>query len=108
MFCLSVLCWSCDHFNHLCSVKGKIATTYRLCCLMGQNRQYLFNMSYLDVFGMLTGAGVDVSKYFGVGAGVLKHGAGADSESEKCDSAHLCFTVEMSMGLDLDRTGSEL
>jgi len=56
---------------------------------MGQNRQYLFNMSYLEVFRVLTGAGVDVSKTFGVGAGagVLKCGAGA--ESEKCDSAHL-------------------
>jgi len=31
----------------------------------------------------------DVSKIFGVGAGVLKRGAGAESESEKCDSAHL-------------------
>jgi len=27
---------------------------------MSQNRQYLFNMSYLDVFGMLTGVEVDV------------------------------------------------
>ena len=39
-------------------------------------------MSYLEVFGVLTGVGVDVSKIFGVGAG-------AESESEKCDSAHL-------------------
>jgi len=37
----------------------------------------------LEVFGVLTGVGVDVSKIFGVGAG-------AQSESEKCDSAHLC------------------
>jgi len=28
-------------------------------------------MSYLEVFGVLTGVGVDVSKFFGVGAGVL-------------------------------------
>jgi len=39
---------------------------------------------------VLTGVGVDISKFFGVGAGVLKPEAGADSESEKCDSAHLC------------------
>jgi len=38
---------------------------------------------------MLTGVGVDVSKCFGVGTGVLKQGAGAESESEKWDSAHL-------------------
>jgi len=54
---------------------------------MGQNRQYLFNMSYFEVFGVLTGVGVDVSKFFGLGAGVLKSGAGV--ESQKCDSAHL-------------------
>ena len=54
-----------------------------------QNRQYLFNMSYLEVFGVQTGVGVDVSKFLGFGAGarVLKHRAGA--ESEKGDSAHL-------------------
>jgi len=58
---------------------------------MRQNRQYLFNMSYSEVFGVLTGVRVDVSKFFGVaaGAGVLKRGAGAESESEICDSAHL-------------------
>jgi len=40
---------------------------------------------------MLTRVGVDVSKFFGVraGLGVLKHGPGVESESEKCDSAHL-------------------
>jgi len=47
-------------------------------------------VSYLEFFGVLTGVGVDVSKFIGVGAGVLKRGAGAESESEKCDSAHLC------------------
>jgi len=46
-------------------------------------------MSYLEVLGVLTGVGVDVSKFFGVGAGVLKRGAGAESEYEKCDSTHL-------------------
>ena len=48
-------------------------------------------MSYLDVFGVLAVVGVDVSKFFraGAGAGVLKHGAGVELESEKCDSAHL-------------------
>ena len=75
----------------MCSIK--IATTYRLFCLIRQNRQYLFNMSYLEVCGVLTGVGVDVSKFCGVGAGtgVLKRGAGAESESEseKCDSIHL-------------------
>jgi len=51
-------------------------------------------MSYLEVFGVLTGVGVDVSKIFGVGAGagVLRRWAGAESESEKCDSSHLCAT----------------
>jgi len=38
-------------------------------------------MSYLDVVGVLTGVRVDVSKFFGAGAGVLEHGAGAESES---------------------------
>jgi len=38
---------------------------------------------------VLTGVGVDVSKFFGVRAGVLKHGAEAESETEKCDSTHL-------------------
>jgi len=58
---------------------------------MRQNRQYLFNMSYLEVFGVQTGVGVDVLKFFGVGAGVgvLKRGTEVESESEKCDSAHL-------------------
>jgi len=42
---------------------------------------------------VLTGVGVDVSKIFGVGAGVLKRGAGAESESKKCDSVHLCRRV---------------
>jgi len=48
-------------------------------------------MSYLDVVRMLTGVGVDVSKFFraGAGVGILKHWAGAESESEKCNSAHL-------------------
>ena len=55
---------------------------------MWQNGQCLYKMSYLEVFEVLTGVGVDVSKFFGVGAGVLKRGAGAESESEKCDSAH--------------------
>jgi len=54
-------------------------------------------MSYLDVFGVLTGVGVDTSKFFGVGAGaaVLKRGAGVESESEKCDSSHLWETQAM-------------
>jgi len=50
---------------------------------MRQNRQYLFSVSYLEFFEVPTGNGVDVSIFFGVGAG---------AESEKCDSAHLCFT----------------
>jgi len=41
----------------------------------------------LKFFRVLTGVGADVSKFFG--AGVLKRGAGVESESEKCDSAHL-------------------
>jgi len=44
----------------------------------------------LEFFGVLTGVGVDVSNIFGVGAGVLKRGAGAESESGIHDSAHLC------------------
>jgi len=56
---------------------------------MRQNRHYLLDMTYLDVFGVLTRVGVDVSKFFGVGAVVLKPEAGAESESEKCNSAHL-------------------
>jgi len=44
---------------------------------------------------VLTGVGVDVSKFFGVGAGVLKRGARAESESEKCDSAQLWFGIKM-------------
>jgi len=59
---------------------------------MRQNRHYLFDTSYLDVFGVLTGVGVEVSKFFGVGAGVLKPEAGAKSESDKCDSAHLWWS----------------
>jgi len=39
-------------------------------------------MSYLEVFGVLTGVGVNVSKICGVGAG---------AESEKCDSTHLWY-----------------
>jgi len=54
-----------------------------------ENRQYLFDMSYLEVFGVLTGVGVNVLKFFWVGAGVLKRGAKAEWDSEKCDSAHL-------------------
>jgi len=50
----------------------------------------------LEVFGVLTVVGIDVSKFLGVGAGVLKRGAGAKLESEKCDSAHpLCSTIEL-------------
>jgi len=56
---------------------------------MRQNRHYLFDVSYLKVFGVLTGVGVDLSKFLGLGAGVLKPEAGAASESENCDSAHL-------------------
>jgi len=55
-------------------------------------------MSSLEVFEVLTGVRVDVSKFFGVGAGVLKCGAGAESESEKCDSTHL----------ELDKAGTLL
>ena len=61
--------------------------------LMRHNRQHLFDMSYLEDFAVFTGVGVDVSKFFGVGAEVWKPEAGAESESEKCDSAessHLC------------------
>jgi len=39
-------------------------------------------MSYLEVFGVLTGVRVDVPNFYWVGA---------DVESEKCDSADLWF-----------------
>jgi len=73
-----------------------ISEHHRVYCLMRQKRHYLFDMSYLEDFGVLTGVRVDDSKFFGVeaGAGVLKCGAGAESESEKCDSAHLCPSVK--------------
>jgi len=54
---------------------------------MRQNRHYLLDMSYLEEFGVLTGAVVDVSKLFGVRARVIKVETGAESESEKCESA---------------------
>jgi len=41
---------------------------------MRQIRQCLFNMSYLEAFGVITGVRVDVSKFFRVGAGALKCG----------------------------------
>jgi len=56
---------------------------------MRQNQHYLFNMSYLEVFGVLTRVVVDASKFIGVGARVLNPETGAESEYEKCDSAHL-------------------
>jgi len=53
-------------------------------------------MSYLEVFGGLTRVGVEVSKFCGVGAGGSKPEAKAESESEKCDSAHLwCQNLTM-------------
>ena len=48
--------------------------------LMMQNRQYLFNITNLEVFGVLTGVGVHVSKIFG--AGVLKRRTRAEAEAE--------------------------
>jgi len=63
---------------------------------MRQNRHYFLDMSYLEVFGVLTGIGADVSKFFGVGAGagVLKPEAGVESECEKrAESAHLWLAV---------------
>ena len=45
----------------MCSIKGKIATTYILS--HEQNRQYLFNMSYLEAFGVQTGVSVDVLNF---------------------------------------------
>jgi len=64
-------------------------------------------MNYLKVFEVLTGVRVSISKFFRVGAGVLKHGAGAESESEKCDSTHLWFQQRWAWirtGLDWIRT----
>jgi len=62
---------------------------------MRQNRYYLFDTSYLEVFGVWTGVGVEVSKFCGVGAGagVLKPEAGAESECGKGDSAHLWYKL---------------
>jgi len=46
-------------------------------------------MSFLECFGVLTGVGVDVFKFFAVGAGVFKENTGAVSVFKKCDSARL-------------------
>jgi len=68
-------------------------------------------MSYLEVFRVFTGVGVDVSNFFGVGegAGVLKCGAGPEPESEKCDSADLWSGIKESVSLQkrraITRTG---
>jgi len=51
-----------------------------------------------------TGVRVDVSKFFGAGAGVLKRGAGVESESEKGDSAHLWNTHAQWLGLQSARS----
>jgi len=45
-------------------------------------------MSCLDYFGVETGVGVEVFKFFGVVGGGLKPEAGAESASAKCDSIH--------------------
>jgi len=39
---------------------------------MRQNKHYFFDKSYLEVFGVLTGIRVEVSKFCGVRTGVLK------------------------------------
>jgi len=57
---------------------------------MRQNKHYLFDMNYLEIFGVQADVGVDVLKIFGVAAEVLKPETRAKSESEKCNSAHLC------------------
>jgi len=46
-------------------------------------------MSYLEDFGVLTRVGVDVFKFFGVGAGVSVKKQ-TRVVSKRCDSAHLC------------------
>jgi len=51
-------------------------------------------MSYLEVFGVLTGVGVEVSKFCGVGAGAGVSKPEAGAESEKGNSAHLCSTQQ--------------
>jgi len=56
-----------------------------------QNRHYLFDMCYLEVFGMLTGVGVDVSKFFRVRARVIKPDTGAESECENFNSTDLIY-----------------
>jgi len=52
---------------------------------MRQNRHYLFDMSYFEVYRVLTGVGIEVPKFCGVGAGaeVLKSEAGAESGLKK-------------------------
>ena len=90
MLCLSVLCLSHDHINHSCLIKGKIARAY---VLPHEAKLILsFGMSYLEVFGVLAGVGVDVLKFCEVGARVLNYEAGMEVTSEKCDSAHLYKT----------------
>jgi len=49
----------------------------------------MFDMSDKKDLGVLTGAGVDVFKYFGAGTGVFKQKTGAESKSRICDSAQL-------------------
>jgi len=48
-------------------------------------------MRYLEVFGVLTGVGVEIWKFCGVGAGQESKTpeTEAESESEKGDSPHL-------------------
>jgi len=55
----------------------------------------MFVMSCLDDFRVTTGVEVPVFKFFGVGSPKAK--AAAESESKKCDSAHL---LEISENLD--------
>ena len=53
MLCLSVLWSSLDHFNHMCSIKGKIATTYILSHEAYILPHHIFYDLYIAIIGKI-------------------------------------------------------
>jgi len=96
---LQPLCWRCTEcaVQHERNVRRETPHNLFPHCFMRQNRQYLFDMSNLEleVFGVFAAVRVHVSKFFGVGtdAGVLKPDVEAELEFEKCDTADLGSTL---------------
>jgi len=86
MLRLSALYLSRDHFNHMCSIEGKIAKAYIFASRGKIDTIFLYES--LGSFQSVNKSQCCCFKIFGVEAGVLKPEAGV--ESEKCDSAHLC------------------